>query len=374
MRVRQIRAENYRGFVSLDFELPTAGPVVFVGENGSGKSSLIRLVEVAIGSFPPHGERRPRLDSFDQRRPDARLDARVEFDSGAHWRIQSETDWPLDGTANIGPNDRSPSRFMHLTADFGRYEARDFLRWFRETEDVENEVRLRNSPEHRDPALEAVRRALAMVVGALPDACVETPRFSRVGRWANSNGGTFVVSKRGVDLGLQQLSSGESAVLVIVGEIARRLAGRARGEGDPLHGEGIVLIDEVDAHLHPRWQRSIVNALCGAFPNVQFIVTTHSPVVLGMIDRAQIVRLRDFEVIPTPPTFGRDSTTVLEDVMALPAHGSEIQSVVDGIAAAIDADDYDAARRALAGLEAAVGDDHPEVVRYATTLEFLDAP
>ena len=94
---------------------------------------------------------------------------------------------------------------------------------------------------------------------------------------------------------VRQLSDGERGVLALVLDLTRRLA-QANPELDAptLEAEAVVLIDEIDLHLHPRWQRQIVHNLTSAFPRCQFIATTHSPQVIGEVDpdRIQIIAAR----------------------------------------------------------------------------------
>ena len=75
------------------------------------------------------------------------------------------------------------------------------------------------------------------------------------------------------------LSDGYRSVLALVGDLVWRLMQAFPESEDPLHEEGVVLIDELDIHLHPTWQRQIAQWLRGQFPNIQFIITTHSPLV-----------------------------------------------------------------------------------------------
>jgi hypothetical protein len=78
----------------------------------------------------------------------------------------------------------------------------------------------------------------------------------------------------------------------MVADLAARMAEANPKMNDPLNTSGIVLIDEVDLHLHPRWQREILIKLTKVFPNLQFIVSTHSPViVVGAAEIAQVVNL-----------------------------------------------------------------------------------
>mgnify|MGYP000614132610 CR=1 FL=1 len=72
--------------------------------------------------------------------------------------------------------------------------------------------------------------------------------------------------------------------LALFGDLARRIALANPSRSNPLEGEGIVLIDEIELHMHPSWQRKILGALKSTFPNIQFIITTHSPQVISEVD------------------------------------------------------------------------------------------
>jgi hypothetical protein len=102
------------------------------------------------------------------------------------------------------------------------------------------------------------------------------------------------VIRNGVALELTQLSDGYQAILVIVLDLMLRYA-YLFFEGDPLAGRALVGIDEIDLHLHPRWQRTVLPQLTALFPNTQFILTTHSPIVVqAAIDRGfAVLRLAE---------------------------------------------------------------------------------
>ena len=84
------------------------------------------------------------------------------------------------------------------------------------------------------------------------------------------------------------LSDGCNSMIALLGHMIRHTLELRGWIEDPLRAEGIVLIDEVDLHLHPSWQRNAIPQLTRVFPNLQFIVTTHSPVVLGGVPDAPI--------------------------------------------------------------------------------------
>jgi hypothetical protein len=255
----------------------------------------------------------------------------------------------------------------------------DFLRWFLLREDFENEMfREQRGRDHVDPQLAAVRRA---ILSFLPDWT--DLRFRRrptrepgaahidfvVGRAP-----ALILRKGGTQLAFSQLSGGEQGLLVLVGDIARRLAITHPNLADPLQGRGVVLIDEVELHLHPHWQRTLIPDLERTFPNLQFIVTTHSPQVLSLIPRAQVVLLRDFQRVEQPPhTLGRDSNAILWEVMGVEPYPPFAAEKVRRVARLIDEERWPEARAALADLVDDFGPHDAEVVRLGSMMEFLAA-
>lgn len=100
------------------------------------------------------------------------------------------------------------------------------------------------------------------------------------------------VKNQDVRLGIEQLSDGERSFLAMVVDTARHLAQANPSLTDPLKdGKGIVLIDELELHLHPKWQRTVVNHLQETFPSLQFITTTHSPFVIQSLKPGQLIKL-----------------------------------------------------------------------------------
>jgi hypothetical protein len=115
-------------------------------------------------------------------------------------------------------------------------------------------------------------------------------------------------------LPLHQLSDGYRTTLGMVADIAYRMAQlNPQYGGDAVEKTcGVVLVDEVDLHLHPKWQARILGDLTGIFPRVQFIVTTHSPAVIASVTRE---KLRSFTkggvvAIPGNQTYGRDVSSM----------------------------------------------------------------
>ncbi len=161
-----------------------------------------------------------------------------------------------------------------------------FFEWFDLMEDEERREReLRRDFEYRSPILECVRGALSEIVDSYtnPRILIRPLRF--VMDRVDSDGTQY-------ELRIEQLSEGYKIVIATVADLAARMAGANPQMSNPLSAKGIVLIDEVDLHLHPKWQRTILRDLNRVFPNIQFIVSTHSPIiVVGAAEIAQVVNL-----------------------------------------------------------------------------------
>jgi len=126
----------------------------------------------------------------------------------------------------------------------------------------------------------------------------------------------LVVEKHKKSLDVRQLSDGERGSLALALDLARRLSQANPGVSDPLKsGQAVVLIDELDLHLHPKWQREIVSRLTKTFPRCQFIATTHSPQILAAVEPEQVILLTEASVERAQQTLGMDSNWILRYLM-----------------------------------------------------------
>ena len=161
-----------------------------------------------------------------------------------------------------------------------------FFGWFDLMEDQERRDREKLwDLGYKSPVLEAVRKALDETVKGYKNPRIETRPLRFIMDRIDEDG-----SKH--ELRIEQLSEGYKIVIAMVADLAARMAEANPDMENPLNTSGIVLIDEVDLHLHPKWQREILIQLTKVFPNLQFIVSTHSPViVVGAAEIAQVVNL-----------------------------------------------------------------------------------
>jgi len=173
----------------------------------------------------------------------------------------------------------------------------------------------------------------------------------------------------------ENLSDGQRIVLTLVGDLAKRIAilnPHLTTEG-LRQTPGVVTIDELDLHLHPKWQRRIIHDLKNTFPAVQFIATTHSPQLIGEAKPDEI-RLLDGGQTTTPPrSFGIDSSRVLEEVMGTRSRNGSVETLLTSLFQAIDEEKFDQARYLLAQVEAQLGLDDPEVTRARALMTFLES-
>lgn len=190
---------------------------------------------------------------------------------------------------------------------------RDFLVWFKETESNENRKRIEDS-EYRDRDLEAIRNAMAVIF----------PEYENI---RMINGFQLGIKKEGEEYSFDILSDGEKCYITLVCDIVRRLA-IANPIGEILDGEGIVLIDEVDLHLHPSWEATVMPKLHEVFPNIQFIVSAHSPLVASHFD-GQVYGIDKGNVTLLPRLLGLNYSTILQDWMMADSENKEMKILAD---------------------------------------------
>ena len=134
-----------------------------------------------------------------------------------------------------------------------------------------------------------------------------------------------------------------------------------------------MLIDEIDLHLHPKWQRQIVRNLSAAFPRCQFIATTHSPQVIGEVEHDRIQIIANGQVYSPTHSFGVDSSRVLEEIMDADPRAQEVKELLSQISQEVGKQQFEQCPRACwPRLVERLGEDDPEVTRIRTLLDFME--
>ena len=239
---------------------------------------------------------------------------------------------------------------------------RTFFEWFRNQEDLENEIKTESrNLDYEDLSLKCVRKAVCAMLNGVSDLRVKRSPLR------------MTVNKEGAEFRVDELSDGEKCTLALFGDLARRIAMANPHRTNPLEGEGLVLIDEIELHMHPSWQRRILGALRATFPNVQFIVTTHSPQVLSEVDAScNLFSLEpDGKGIAAVPyaVYGWDSNGILNAAMETPSRPEPVAQTFRAFYAAIDTENFDEAQRILEQLRAVVAPDDPELTGCEVRLD-----
>lgn len=151
----------------------------------------------------------------------------------------------------------------------------------------------------------------------------------------------------------ENLSDGQRAVVCLISDIARRmcLLNPQLGSDVTTKTNGIVLIDEFDLHLHPRWQRILTSGLKRAFPSVQFIVASHSPQVLGELEAEEIILLRPGQVDHPQVSYGLTSNQVLQEIMGADSRTPEVEHRLNAVFEHLERGELELARAGIASLD-----------------------
>ena len=431
MKVKRLKMTSFRGISDLTLEFNASEPTVFIGINGVGKSSILDCLAVLLSrllaqiqfelEFHPSflfvkvpgdqsfGEQDIAKEcSFSERditNGSMRTDNEITISLNSKevtWSLTTgqikniietredvrelksltaEIYMKLQGT----PKDDIPLAIYYPTNravfdisleipeehSFKQIEAyeraltgvqisfKSFFQWFRILEDLENEERRDNS-NYRNSQLEAVRNAISSLLDGFSNLRVRRSPLR------------MTITKQGQELIVNQLSDGEKGLLALAGDLARRLAIANPSLPDPLQGSGVVLIDEIELHLHPKWQREIIPALTRTFPNCQFIVTTHSPQVISQVkpEGIYILERTDAGIVAMRPesSYGRDTNRILEDLMDTPERPQEIKESLLELFRLIARGELDSARQLHQKIADEIGADEPELVGASVSI------
>ena len=364
MKLRSVEIENFRAIKYLKLSLDES-LTVFHGDNAHGKTSVLSAIAVGLGAIPtllPSVAGIAFRDA-DRRRAARFVRVRLETTKAQRWYRQKgagtaarsrrqrrgksvavptivdeikeivtaddegqSIDLPI---VAFYDTDRAvfdpPQRRRGFPKEFPRYAAlegalsarpnfRDFFKWFYTKEDEELRAQRRDR-DYVSTELEAVRTAITSMIPGASDPRIELSPL----RFVVSLGTDTGLAE---DLALDQLSGGYRIILALAADLARRMAQGNPHRDDPLACESVVLIDEIELHLHPDWQQRVLDDLRRTFPNTQFIVSTHSPQVLTSVPPRQIVELsREDGIIvaggTSAATYGAEAGDVLSTVMGV---------------------------------------------------------
>ena len=171
---------------------------------------------------------------------------------------------------------------------------------------------------------------------------------------------------------MDEMSDGYKNTLSMIGDIAYRMAVLNPMLGDKVLEEtsGVVMIDEIDLHLHPQWQQTIISDLNTIFPKIQFIVSSHAPAVINSVAKEQIRILDNGGIyMPAAQTYGRDANSILREVMKVSERPTDIKQRMNLFYSYMDENNYKEADKVLTEIEAIVGATDPDIAAARTSLD-----
>ncbi|MBE9162664.1 AAA family ATPase [Tychonema sp. LEGE 06208] len=207
--------------------------------------------------------------------------------------------------------------------------------------------------------------------------------------WFDPERSEIVVSIQGNPQPFSNLSAGQKMMVGLIADIAIKIVTQNASflseyisiQELPLilqETPGLVLIDEIDVHLHPKWQRQVVNDLTKTFPSIQFVCTSHSPLVIGEVEASCIRNLeRDEEtgkVVSTIPleSYGLDANRILEEQMGSSERNQEVADKLHALFRLIDNENFDGARKAMIPIGEKIGHQAPEITQARSLIKFLE--
>ena len=428
MKINRVKLFNYRCFKELELELNDSFTIL-VGNNGSGKSTILDGISLGLASYfvGMKGDSSRGIDKTDvrfetyeigsrlERQPQypARIDCCGEFcGKKIEWSRSKNTE---SGTTTYGDaaelteiaktlangvktgdttvelpvlayystarlwakkKEKRESAKLDLNSRFTGYldclDSMNNEKLMRKWLEQMTYIELQRGEEV--PELSAVKRAIL----ACFNASDNTREMGKADRC------TFDVKSGEIEITytlpngkkeihpLSEMSDGYRNMLSMVADIAYRMALLNPQLLDKVTEKtsGVVLIDEIDLHLHPAWQRHIVGALKKIFPKVQFIVSTHAPSVISSVPQDEIVILENHQVRKAEmPTYGKDANSILKTVMDVPERPDYVAEKLTAFYECLSRSDLKQARKMIDEIKSVLGEDDPEVVGAETSLD-----
>ena len=170
---------------------------------------------------------------------------------------------------------------------------------------------------------------------------------------------------------IEHLSAGYQSLIWTVFDIAYRMAVLNPSKLDRIaQTAGVVLIDEIDMHLHPRWQWNVVGALLNTFPNVQFIAATHAPILFASYKNIWLIDVDEDEVRYSESHYGMDVNTSMQYYQNTQEIPEKVRQKVELFNKKMDDEKYEEAAVILRQLEIETAPAHPLLVELRTRFEF----
>lgn len=426
MYLRRLILENFRLFANLDIPL-NEQITVLVGANGAGKTSILEAASIAVGTI---FTKLSGVYGISIKKSDAHLKS---FEIGSSDDVQSiypvsvRAEGVVDGQAiewarclntpkgsmTVGEakaltdisgaiqrrlRDGDQNLVLPVIAYYGTGRLWDYHRekrgdvfnantrtngyidcldgtaniklmmsWFRRmtVKKYQRQERGQGTVAELEVVYQAIRECFASITGFHNVDIMYNLDTDELDVYYTDNDGSHM------RIPLNQMSAGYKGTISLIADIAYRMAVLNPQLSTCILSDtsGIVLIDEVDLHLHPYWQKRILKDLKSIFPRVQFIVSTHAPAVINSVHSENLVILKDAQVMSAgSQVYGKDVKSVLNEIMGVDDRPDDVSALFSNFYSALNSKSYDEAEGILDQLDELRDYHDPEVVQCRVKL------
>ncbi|HUN17877.1 MAG TPA: AAA family ATPase [Saprospiraceae bacterium] len=405
MRLESVTIQNIHGFkdeVCIPF---SKSKNVIIGENGSGKTTLLKILEKILISF---------LSSDGGSKSDPKLKFNIEsliqfkfdkidnyfkisnFHENSFFLQLSNDDAQIRNkilnikdnspvfifiNANLNESDRVgvsskiPTYKENITnLSISGFNINEFFAWYdRQDRILKHEAFVRKDNNYIHKPLQKFNETMNQILQqlySLNQVSLEVKQDDK------ENKLVLYLKKNDNFIEFRSLSSGEQRMFSIIYILISQISEINPKSDSFSEAEGIVMIDEIDSHFHPRWQAIILDSLTSAFPNIQFIVTSHSPYMINNLKQDEVIYLDNFKYTPSDKLvniYGRDINFIVKYLMGVEIRPKIIVDQVKKIEALIDSDKLSDASKELEILKSSLDENDFEVIRLDTLIQMENA-
>jgi Predicted ATP-binding protein involved in virulence len=397
MRLDQLHIQNFRCYEDATFDFQPGFNLV-VGVNGSGKTSLLQAVAASLYSFSSSlGGAALQISNQDARFEIQEFEGRYRFEriypvtldavGSAFGRAAWNESLVREGQLKVFDIPVLNSSIDILTPSSKKIVDLPLMAFYRadrrwNSSDISVEFAARQQPSRLDAykdwfdASANLETFESWLIGKTLERLQKmsrstaSPKFNDELQLINSALTHALPDAKGIeyDLGIRSLlvhfennrsltfnslSDGQRGMLAMVSDIARRMCLLNPHLKNKVLEEttGIVIIDELDIHLHPGWQRTIASTLKKLFPKIQFIAASHSPQIIGSLRPGEVILLTNESPSHPRVTYGLDSSRILEEVMGVSEREPKVEVLLSELFSTIEDNELEKAKTQLQALK-----------------------
>lgn len=411
--VQKVRLENIGHFNAIDIDL--AGKITcFIGLNGTGKTTILRGIALALIGHQHKGILKNNLDKllkiqgiengFIQReKGKIALDFEInqnplqsfvkfEVENGNGSEVISENIQTLNGeivkcliigftqsrgTAKLGEQSKQRnavqlpeiSDLIPLINNEGDNRLQLFSSWIINLDAEANKKELNALKEGKEGFISQERQIIEKVFDIFSKITHENVKFKEV---LNNNDVWIITKTNPLGISIDLVSQGFQSVIGWIGYLLQRMAEAYSDSKDFTKEPAICFVDEIDTYLHPKWQRNILKVLKEEFTKTQFIITTHSPLVISNLKNDEVnifkVNRNSVEKIPA---YGKNLHSIYYEAFGIPERTEEVQKLFDTLSIAIENEDIEKAESLFNTLKSMIWGNDAELLGYETSIDLL---